>query len=109
MTQVSPQIISQMEKGGLYANRDDDFRLLPDLDHALEWCEERLLGTNNLTRDTEIVHLTEHLKDSWHGAVEPRWLMPYLERIEVPASTHLIRQSEQSESLYFIESAAIRN
>src|SRR4029077_16366220 len=34
-------------------------------------------------------------------------LLPYLERLELPAATHLIRQSEQSESLYFVESGRV--
>jgi SulP family sulfate permease len=107
MTQVTPQIVSQLEKGGLRPNRDESFKLLPDLDHALEWCEENLLATGNGNGNGDPVLLAEHLKDTWHGAIEPRWLIPYLERLEVPASTHLIRQSEQSESLYFIESGRV--
>jgi SulP family sulfate permease len=33
--------------------------------------------------------------------------LPYLERKEVPKGTHLIRQSELSESLFFIESGQV--
>ncbi len=106
MSQVSPLILSQLERGGLDANRDDVFRLFPDLDHALEWCEDRLLAGQG-KRNGESLRVAEQLKDAWPPGVEPRCLMPYLERVEVPASTHLIRQSEPSEALYFIESGRL--
>jgi SulP family sulfate permease len=107
MSQVAPQIVSQIEKSGLAVNRDDSLRTAPDLDHALEWCEERLLGSLNGKRNGTNRHLAEQLKDSWPTASEPQRLMQYLERMEVPEATHLIRQSEQSESLYFIESGVV--
>jgi SulP family sulfate permease len=105
MTQMTPRIVSQLKMGGL--SPDDSFKLLPDLDHALEWCEENLLAAGNGKHNGHTVLLGEQLKDAWHGPIEPRWLIPYLERMEVPASTHLIRQSEKSESLYFIESGRV--
>jgi SulP family sulfate permease len=107
MSQVSPSIVAYLEKGGLSPNHDDLFKLLPDLDHALEWCEERVLAAGNGERNGEPLHVAEQLKDAWPAAAEPRLLMPYLERLEVPAATHLIRQAEQAESLYFIESGRV--
>jgi SulP family sulfate permease len=107
MSQVSPQIVSQIEKSGLSVNHDDSLMLLPDLDHALEWCEGRLLAAGSVKQNGDAVHLVEQLKDSWPAGAEPLRLMPYLERIEVSTATHLIRQSERSESLYFIESGRV--
>jgi SulP family sulfate permease len=107
MTQVSSQIVSQLEQGGLVASRGDLFKLLPDLDHALEWCEDRLLAAGKGNGNGHLVHLEDQLKEAWPAEVETRWLMPYLERLEVPSATHLIRQSEQSESLYFVESGKV--
>ena len=107
MSQVSPPILSQLERGGLGANRDDTFQLLPDLDRALEWCEDRVLAAGGGKRNGEPVQMTEQLKDGWPAGVEPSRLMPYLERLEVPAATYLIRQSEPGEALYFIESGRV--
>src|SRR5262249_51903895 len=103
MTQVSPQIVSQMEQGGLSGARSDQIMMFPDLDHALECCEDRLLAAGNGKRNGDSRHLEDHLKEAWPPGVEPRSLIPYLERLEIPGATHLIRQSEKSESLYFIE------
>jgi SulP family sulfate permease len=107
MSQVSPQIVSQIEKSGLRVNQDDSLMLCPDLDHSLEWCEGRLLASGSVKQNGDTVHLAEQLKESWPGGAEPLRLMPYLERMEVSAATHLIRQSERSESLYFIESGRV--
>lgn len=107
MSQVSPQIISQIEKSGMGAKRDDSLQMPADLDHALEWCEDRLLAARNVNGNGHSTTLTEHLKHSWPAGVESQRLMPYLERLEIPASAHLIRQSERSESLYFIESGKV--
>jgi SulP family sulfate permease len=43
----------------------------------------------------------------WPQEVSTKRLLPYLERKQVPKGTHLIRQSEVSESLYFIESGLV--
>jgi len=107
MTHVSPQIVSQLEHGGVSTKLNDHFHLMPDLDRALEWCEEQLLAGANGSIHGHASQLADQLKDSWPAAVEPRRLMPYLERFDVPAATHLIRQSEKSESLYFIESGRV--
>src|SRR3974390_2017912 len=106
MTQVSPQIISQFKQGGLDAS-GDSFKLFPDLDHALAWCEDRLLAAQHGNGNGHSLNLEEQLKEAWPAGAEARSLMPYLERLEVPSSTHLIRQSELSESLYFVESGRV--
>jgi SulP family sulfate permease len=107
MTQVAPQISSQLEQGGLSSGSADVFKTVPDLDHALEWCEDRLLATGVRKSNGHLVQLEEQLKDAWPKGVDPNWLMPYLERLEVPSGAHLIRQSELSESLYFVESGRV--
>ena len=107
MARLNPGLISQLQKGGLTGKNDDVLRLMPDLDRALEWCEEHLLAGTHRDANGHPPRLAEQLKDSWPGAIDPARLMPYLERLEVPAATHLIRQSEKSESLYFIETGRV--
>jgi SulP family sulfate permease len=51
--------------------------------------------------------LEEQLKEAWPKGVDPSSLRPYLERLEVQSGAHLIRQSEVSESLYFVESGRV--
>jgi SulP family sulfate permease len=103
---VSAEISSQFATGGLTARPDDVLHLLPDLDHALEWCENRLLANGKASHNGP-GQLADQLRDAWPAEVEPKQLLPYLERVEVPPATHLIRQSDLSESLYFIESGRV--
>ena len=107
MTHVPAEIAGQLASGGMRAQAGGTFQLLPDLDRALEWCEEHLLASGIGEASTHSLQLAEQLRDAWSTAVEPARLLPYLDRLEVPAKTHLIRQSEQSESLYFIETGRV--
>jgi sulfate permease, SulP family len=107
MTDVMPKISLQFEKGGLKALESDCFQSFPDLDRGLECCEDRLLAETNGQENGLRPDLGEQLKEVWPKEVEARRLIPYLERLEVPAATHLICQSEQSESLFFLESGRV--
>jgi sulfate permease, SulP family len=107
MSQVSAEISSQLEQGGLNGAQGDLLKVMPDLDRAMEWCEERLLAGGNGKVNGHARLLEEQLQDAWPPGVETRGLMPYLERLQMPADTHLIRQTEQSESLFFIESGRV--
>jgi SulP family sulfate permease len=107
MCHVAPEIALQIENGGLHANRDDTLIALPDLDHALETCENRLLADRPAKTNGNSHRLEEQLKESWPAGVEPGQLKPYLERLELPAATEFIRQSERSASLFFIESGLV--
>jgi SulP family sulfate permease len=106
MTDVSQQILKQFEKGGLLAKDEMAITILPDLDRALELCESSLLKGRE-AQNGHSKRLEEHLRELWPAEIEPRRILPYLERLDLPTNTHLIRQSEQSKSLYFIESGRV--
>lgn len=107
ISHAAPQIAAQLASGGMRPGEGGALEILPDLDYALESCEERLLASRNGKDNGHSRELSEQLKDAWPAGVEPRCLLPYLDRFEVPAGTHLIHQSEQSESLYLIESGRV--
>lgn len=107
MTQVSPQIQKQLAIGGLRPADFPSFRLFPDLDHGLEWCEALLLSTWPEHTNGEFKRLEGQLKDIWPKEVPPDRLLAFLEPQQVEQGTHLIRQTERSECLYFIESGQV--
>ena len=107
VTQVSPEIQRMLAIGGLRPTNLASFRLFPDLDHGLEWCERRLLTERAAHQDEAFNTLCEQLKDTWNSTVPPERLLDYLERQEFGKETHLIRQDERSECLYFIESGRV--
>jgi SulP family sulfate permease len=106
MTQVSPEIEKLLVIGGLRQTSFPSFRLFPDLDHGLEWCERLLLKGLNAS-ENEANNLCQQLREIWPVHVPPERLLPYLERDSVGKDTYLIRQGDRSECLYFIESGRV--
>jgi SulP family sulfate permease len=107
VTEVSAEIQRLLVIGGLRASDTASFRLFPDLDHGLEWCERQLLTDWSAKHDEAFNTLCEQLRDTWDSNVPPERLLGYLERQDFAKETHLIRQHEQSESLYFIEAGRV--
>jgi SulP family sulfate permease len=106
LTHVAKDIARQLALGGLQPADSGSLRFFPDLDHGLEWCEQALLATHHQNNG---VHsdLAAQLEDIWPKEVPSSRLMPYLEPQRVARDTHLIRQSDPSESLYFIGSGRV--
>jgi SulP family sulfate permease len=107
MTQVSPEIERLLAIGGLQPTNFPSFRLFPDLDHGLEWCERLLLADRVALEDEAFNTLCEQLKDAWPSNVPPERLLGYLDRQEFGKETHIIRQNDRSECLYFIEAGRV--
>jgi SulP family sulfate permease len=107
MTQVNPEIHRQLEMSGLRHSELEQFLVFQDLDHGLEYCEGLLLHNSPVEGNGGRAGLANQLKDIWPKGVAPDGLLPYLEQQYVPKGAHLIRQSENSECLYFIESGLV--
>jgi SulP family sulfate permease len=107
MTQVEKGLRKQLAIGGLHPRDSASFRLFPDLDHGMEWCEQSLLQSCNHEQNGNHSHLTEQLDGIWPRDVPADRLLAYLEPSRVGKGTHLIRQRDPSESLYFIESGRV--
>ena len=97
-------------RGGL-EQAERNFRIEPDIDHGLLWCEERLL--------TEVAPALEPMRR--HGAAELAFsivkdrpmaeqLVQYFEPLSLPAGALLMEQGTPSDEMYFVESgrAAVR-
>lgn len=77
------------------------------LDHAMEWCEDQILAENHLSEVEQAPierqfesHLT--LRNAEIGL-----LRKYLKRVEVDASEVILRQGENSDSMFLIESGKV--
>lgn len=107
MAHAAPEIVKQLAVGGLRPEAYPSFRLMADLDHALEWCEDLLLDNPDLRRNGRHLQLQEQLKDLWPTGSSSEDLENYLEHWKVDAGEALIKQEEASECLYFIESGRV--
>lgn len=103
---ASPRLLEQMRLSGLDSANDPQISVHPDRDHALEWCEDRLVrdllvpdGDAGATPD-----LFVRLAVIWpEGRCRPEQLKPYLEQIEVAGGALIMRQGDASQELYFLE------
>jgi SulP family sulfate permease len=75
-----------------------------DLDAALEWVEERLLGSGDGIRAGEelLVSLQEHF-----GQFELQALLAHTEKIDLDAGTMLFAKGEIGDCMYFIEEGQV--
>ncbi len=106
LTDLAPDIQRQLVKGGL----DEEacvLQIFPDLDYGVEWCEEQILKSAALALDDLPSTLNAQLEEIFPGNVDVSRLIAYLERQEIAEGTTLIRQGDQSEDLYFIESGQV--
>jgi sulfate permease, SulP family len=100
---LKPAVQTQLARGGLDAH-NPSARLFPDLDHALEWCENRILAIDTTQTQTTSLPLPKQLEGVLsHPALAAR-LMAYLERQTVEAGYELMHQGDAATDLFFIES-----
>jgi SulP family sulfate permease len=104
---LSEEIRTFLEKSGVLDLEENVFNISSDLDHGVQWCEDKLLeSTGVLGKDThksiqdqliEIIGDTEIIK----------WVMNYLEVEELPAGVHLIHQGDSPGAMYFLEDGMV--
>lgn len=83
-----------------------NIQVFPDLDHAVEWCEDRLLenaGVGVVEHGALEQELMRHVVDE-KAVVR---LLSYFERQEVEAGTVLMREGEAADTLFLIESGQL--
>lgn len=104
-SQVADGDLASLRRGGFDHGDTDNFRIFPDLDLAVEWCENEILYAEHMLSDRERYPLEEHLREFFpEDAQKVRDFMGYTERKEVPAGFYLIRQNDPPHSLYYLES-----
>jgi SulP family sulfate permease len=100
-TGTSDAVRSQMARGGLVAS--EIVRFEPDLDRGLQRCEEGLLA------DGAVAGPESFSIDGGDAlAGMPSGLRAYLERLELPDGTVLLRQGESPDDVYVLESGRLR-
>jgi len=105
LSSVSPSMRTQLKRIGL--KFETDVRTYPDLDHALEECENALLLKAQVTRFHYALDVESQLVDNGLPKAGAQRLKPYLERLSFEAGQVMIGQNEPATSLYFIESGQV--
>jgi SulP family sulfate permease len=92
---LPPDVARLMEQAGFKRGKGPTYRVLADLDHALEWCENELLG--DLADDDD--ELPRDILGDWGGAAAAE----YFERREVAAGAVLLQEDDPSDELYLLD------
>lgn len=116
LTQLSPQILRQLEREHALKN-EALLRIFPDLDHGVEWCEEQILRVGEESGATQPVPGSD-LESVFHEMLDTldqqtrfeallERMMPYFERQNMQKGMYLIHQGDTPDALYFIESGQV--
>ncbi len=104
---LSEDIKTFLRKSGVLDLEENAFIVLPELDHGVQWCEEKLLGsTGVLAKDTR-KSIQVQLKEMIGDTELIRRIMNYLEKQELPAGVHLIHQGDSPGAVYFLEDGVV--
>jgi SulP family sulfate permease len=129
-SQLSPPMKHQLEREVFTEADNATWRLFPDLDHGLEWCETQLIqrfdevGLSPISRaakrnlkgllaqSDKLSTLFDELAPAEEGHAPPEAellavLRPYLEEKAVNEGDYLMRQGETPTGLYFIETGQV--
>lgn len=108
LTSPSPAIATQLRRERIGPETSSHIHHFSDLDHAMEWCENKLLETESAPEEESRDPLADQLRRIAGGTpVDVAAFLAYLEPFEVESGAHLIRQKEQSNDLYFLETGKV--
>jgi sulfate permease, SulP family len=106
LTHLSDELQRRFERNGLFAG-GSQVRLCPDLDRGLEWCEDEILESEQITLLHVPVTLSAQLADSGFSKADTARLRQFLERVAPDEGEYLMRQGEEADKLYFIERGTV--
>jgi sulfate permease, SulP family len=102
LTGLGDTLESLLRGAGLSEN-GEHFRWFVDLDHGLEWIENRLLSQLGDSRARVCRSIMERLAELFPNRASAVEFAAYLSEISFPAGHELIRQGDPSGDLYFLE------
>lgn len=106
-TSLSEELLGEFLRGGFIFDPKSHFQTFPDLDGAVEWCEDQILMCENADICEETQGLEEQLRPFFPNAAMIAKFLQHLEQRLVPEGYYLIHQGDPPHSLYFLESGQI--
>ena len=97
---MSVSVQSIMRLGGVGAD-DGSMRIFPDIDHALEWCEDQVISAA-LPHSALAVALAGSMTRE-----DVAYLVAHFEQVQVARNEPLIKQGESSDSMFIIEEGRV--
>lgn len=99
---LNDEMTNQLMVGELLPDEDDIFVEFDDLDHGLEWCEDKLIEQYKKSgEELDDFEKAESFKDQFPGIAE------FFEKKKVGDNSAIIEQGKDPGGIYFIESGRI--
>jgi SulP family sulfate permease len=98
-------VSAQFARGGFHES-SDGLRFFPDLDHGVEWCEDEVIAGASTAAPTR-TDLAAQLSAIVGGQYDFEKLLSYLHRRDYAADEYLIRQGDEQDMVFFIESGQV--
>jgi SulP family sulfate permease len=107
LTQVPAEMRAHLQRSFVSDTAGEAPQFFPDLDHALEWWEERMLVAHAAEAAAGGGNLQAQLIPYWPRTRTLELLLGRLERRTFVAGQYLIRQGGEADAIYFIESGEV--
>ncbi len=108
LTDVPHQVAETLERAGLGSNALTPVRWFEDLDHGLQWCEEKLVyRIAPELAEISSVSIMDGLVDDLFADQAAQKMLQYMQQIDLKAGDLLIEQDTESQDMYFIESGIL--
>jgi len=101
---LAPAQAQALKRGGMMQS---NVRLFDDLDTALEWCEDRVLGSAAGAPEASAARFTAWLADGLETQEGAAAMLAYLKRRDLAAGDVLVHQGAAADSLILVESGRI--
>jgi SulP family sulfate permease len=98
LVHLSPPAEKALRSSGFIAN---EVAIAPELDHALEWCENEIIAEHQGLEQEE-ASLRDWFREILGTDEEATALMHYCQRVEVDAGETIVRAGEVADSMLFI-------
>ena len=107
-TQIKPEFERQIIKLGFEPGGKEGLsHLFPDLDHGMEWVEERVLAEVGTAFFEEKVSIEDCLRDYTKSPRILQQLKAYFERLDLEGNHYLVHQGQLSRELYLVEDGSV--
>lgn len=98
--------LAQLQQGGVLTAPPAAHTVFPDVDRAVEWCEDQLFEAAAWRRRRSLP-LMMQLHDLFADQTQAAEFLPYLKTQDVAAGEVLFRAGDRADGLYWIESGQV--
>jgi SulP family sulfate permease len=105
MSGLAARARDQLRNGG-FTEQTEGLRLFVDMDRGVEWCEDQIVASAQ-TEVSPKANLQDQLLTILPDQAQIAALIQHMHRREVAAGEHIIRQGDEPDHVFFVESGQL--